>query len=484
MALLIGNGDYSNPEFVLGNPANDVAALDEALTRLGFEVRSQTNLSRPEMLDSLDWFQETANGAEIALVFYAGHAVQADGENFLIGTDLVSPTVPALIDESLTLSELHAVIEGVGADLSLVVLDACRNNPFGDVQIVQPGLAPASGSVGTLVAYATDPGNVAADGLGDNSIFTSALLQNIETPGIDVRIMFGRVRQEVVRDTAGRQVPWVEEAVIGEYYLSEPPDPLDPGDELRIWREAVNAGSVESYLDYLDRFPEGLYKIVAELRVDVLRGNVFQTAELASVELPDATAALQLIGYLVPGATDPADSEVLQAFTHWQSSQPVGVRNFEALMLDAASTATFLGTYSAGILKNDLQRYASVDEALRTARDNMEVAEIEFQDNPDAEPVLQSMRTEISEIELIHRGVAADLDASRTFYSDLILLVDRHLTDWLSDEAQPRFATSRGITHLSDRALSDAQMFYDHLRLARDAPEGSYSWLASMMQEN
>jgi len=486
VALLIGNADYRDEALDLRNPGNDVRALGEALTRLGFTVRTEVDQTREQMLDAFAWLRGAAEGADIAMVFYAGHAVQAGQENFLIGVDLEAPTVPALVGASVTLTDVFAAVDGLGAGLSLVVLDACRDNPFAGPSagegIGQSGLAAVSGGVGTLVAYATDPGNVAADGLGDNSTFTAALLDHIETPGIDVRIMFGRVRQEVVRQSRGQQVPWVEEAVLGEHYLAAPPQPLDPDDELRIWREAVARGEVEDYRGYLDRFPGGLYAIVADLRIDALEGDAPEAEGLDEADLPRVEAALEVLGYMVPRATYADVGEVRRSFARWQTAQPAGARDIASLMKEAAGKAVFLGTYTAGILKNDLQRYATVEESLRSAVDNLGVAEERFADDPDTRPALDRMRAQVAAIERIRDGVAADLDASRTYYSDLIVLTERHLSDWITDDLQPRFASSRGLSRLSDRAISDAQTFFRHLRLAEEAPDGSYSWLASMME--
>lgn len=482
VALLIGNEDYANPAFALRNPGNDVRAVEATLVDLGFEVRAEVDISRQGMLDAFDWLQASAEEADIAMVFFAGHAVQVGSENFLIGADLAELSTDALVESSVTLSEVLGAVESTGADLSLVVLDACRDNPFGTADIGAAGLSPVSGDVGTLVAYATDPGNVAADGAGDNSTFTSALINHIATPAIDVRLMFGRVRQEVVGRTNGLQVPWVEEAVLGEHYFADPPGPLDPDDELRVWREAVAAGGVASYEGYLDRFPEGLYAIVARLRIDALQGEAPEPADLDPNTLLPAAAALELAGYIVPQADYPGDDEIRSAYASWQAAQPAGARGFDALMGEAARTASFLGTYTAGILRNDLQRFASVDRALQTAENSLRSAETDFADDPDAAPVLQSMREEVAEIAEIKGRVAADLDASRTYYSDLIEHADRYLADWMTATAQPRFATSRGISRMSNRALSDAQTFYNHLALAREAPDGSYTWLAAMME--
>ena len=483
VALLIGNEGYTNEALALRNPGNDVRALDEALTRLGFTVRAEVDQTRAQMLDALAWLRDAAEGADIAMVFFAGHAVQVGQENYLIGTDLEVPSGSALGQASVTLTDVFAALDGLEAGLSLVVLDACRDNPFAGDEIAQTGLAPVSGGVGTLVAYATDPGNVAADGLGDNSTFTAALLDHIETPGIDVRIMFGRVRQEVVRVSRGLQVPWVEEAVLGEHYLAAPPGPLDPDDELRVWREAVARGGTDDYRGYLERFPSGLYAIVADLRIDALEGRAPQAEGLDEADLPRTEAALQLLGYLVPGATQAEASEVRRAFARWQTTQPAGARGVDAVLEAAAGKAVFLGTYTAGILKNDLQRYATVEESLRAAVDNLREAETRFSDDPEAAPALDRMRTQVAEIERIREGVAADLDASRTYYADLIVLTERHLSDRISDGLQPRFASSRGISRLSERALLDARTFLAHLRLAEEAPEGSFAWFASMMED-
>ncbi|TDL84713.1 caspase family protein [Meridianimarinicoccus aquatilis] len=483
VALLIGNGGYANTDFTLRNPQNDVQALDAALSDLGFDVRAEVDLTRDAIVDSLEWLQNAANGAEIAMIFYAGHAVQVGTENLAIGVELETLSSPALDKASVSLSDFLAAIESAGADLSMVIFDACRDNPLGAAQIGTAGLLPVSGGLGTLVAYSTDPGNVATDGTGDNSTFTAALLDHLATPGIDVRLMFGRVRQDVVRETAGLQIPWVEEAVIGEYYLSEPPAPLSPDDEVRVWEDAVARGTIDSYSGYLGRFPDGLYRIVARLRIDDLQGIAPESVDLADDQLPAAMAALEMLGYAVPGVSTLPDGRVRQAFALWQSSSTEGDRTFESLMREAARTATFVGTYTAGILKNDLQRYASVTEALRAAQANLVTAETDFGDNEAAQAAIQSMRREVGEIAQIHQAVAADLDASRTYYSDLIVATDQHLSDWMTDEAKPRFASSRGITRLSDRALADAQTFQSHVRLAGTAPEGSYAWLAALMKD-
>jgi len=425
---------------------------------------------------------ETALDADIAMVFFAGHSIQVGSENYAIGVDLAELSAPAVARSSITLSEIRAAIDEANADLSIIVLDACRNNPLGDAEIGEVGLSAVSGGVGTLIAYSTDPGNVADDGIGDNSTFTEALLDHIETPGLDVRIMFGRVRQEVVRVTGGQQIPWVEEAVIGEHYLALGAPPLDT--ELRIWREVVAAGTVGDYQAYLEQFPEGLYKIIAELRIDGLRGVPLEAEDLADEELAQATAALEMLGYFVPNETATYDEDVRRAFARWRGTQPAGGGTFAALMREGARTATFLGTYSVSVVQSDLGRHNSIQEQLRIAEENLAIAEADFGDNPDASDVLANMRRDVAAIDEIGQRVAASLDSSRTYYNDLVEQTDRHLVEYISDEFQPRFSTSRALSDMSSRALADARTFYSHLELMLDAPDGSYAWLAAMMEEN
>jgi hypothetical protein len=193
----------------------------------------------------------------------------------------------------------------------------------------------------------------------------------------------------------------------------------------------VQTGNVDGYQGYLENFPEGLYKIVAELRIDALQGNAPEATDLDSADLPAATAALEMIGHLVPNAADVPETEVRQAYARWQSTRTAAAPSFRSLMTEAAHTATYVDTYTVSILKNDLQRYASVDAALDTARENLRVAEADFGDDTQAQAALQRMRDDVAEVERIRRNVAADLDASRTYYSDLIALTDRYLADWM-----------------------------------------------------
>ena len=177
VALLIGNARYADPAFELRNPAQDASALAAALAPLGFRTEVVTDPDRAEAEAALARFAEDAAGAEVALFFFAGHGVQAGGENRLLTAGLAGLSAAAIERESLTLDQVRAALAAAKPELGLIVLDACRNNPLAAGGLAPRGLARAQGGSGLLIAYATDPGNVAYDGTGANSVFTAALLR-------------------------------------------------------------------------------------------------------------------------------------------------------------------------------------------------------------------------------------------------------------------------------------------------------------------
>lgn len=237
VALVIGNGAYKNRSRIpaLPNPPNDGRDMAEALRKLGFKVVEVIDADLGGMKKSLKRFADWANGARIALVFYAGHGMQANGENYLLPISASLNRAEDITEQSLSLSAVMSALDRAAPSLSLVILDACRNNPMTSelandatsrgltrVQIGK-GLARHKGAPGSLIAYSTDPDNVAVDGTGRNSPFTEALLKNMQVPELEIRLMFGNVREAVSKATEGKQTPWVEEAVLGRYYFKPPP---------------------------------------------------------------------------------------------------------------------------------------------------------------------------------------------------------------------------------------------------------------------
>jgi uncharacterized protein len=225
LALVIGNGKYVNVP-TLENPPNDAADLANALRSVGFEVIEQRDASRDAMTKALREFSARLRGADMALFFYAGHGMQMNGENYLIPVDADIQTPADLRFNTVDLTDIQQEMEGSGR-VNIIILDACRNNPFAE-RLAQGGRAAPSRGLGridavgegSLIVYSTQPNNVALDGAGRNSPFTAALIKHVTTPGIEVRQMLSRVRGDVLASTERRQTPWDSSSLTGDVYLA------------------------------------------------------------------------------------------------------------------------------------------------------------------------------------------------------------------------------------------------------------------------
>jgi len=215
VALVIGNSAYRNVP-ALPNPANDAGDIAAALTRLGFAVNLITNASFDDMRRGLIALGREASGADMAAVYFAGHGMEVSGENWLIPVDAELKKDTDAANEAVSLQTVMLQVSNT-ASLGLVILDACRNNPFAAKMHRSLALRAASSSglgriepVGNvLVAYAARDGTTALDGDGRNSPFATALLHNIETPGVEVTFMFRNVRDDVMEATRNEQQPFV-----------------------------------------------------------------------------------------------------------------------------------------------------------------------------------------------------------------------------------------------------------------------------------
>lgn len=214
VALVIGNGAYLRVPS-LPNPTRDAADVARALERLDFKVTQVSNGTAADLRKALVDFGRSAEGSVIALVFYAGHGMEAGGENWLIPTDAELRSDTDVESEAVSLRSINLQV-GKARQLGLVILDACRNNPFEArmkrslaTRTVVRGLAPTEPTDNVLIAYAARDGTTASDGDGRNSPFTTALLQHIETPGLEVSFLFRRVRDDVMTATKRKQQPFV-----------------------------------------------------------------------------------------------------------------------------------------------------------------------------------------------------------------------------------------------------------------------------------
>ena len=225
VALVIGNGDYQHVQR-LANPRNDAGDVAKALRALGFDVDLQLDLDRAGMWRAVKTLARRAKDADAAVFFYAGHGVQKDRLAYLIPTDAMLDSEVDLSAFAVRLNELLAPLDGRRRP-TLVFLDACRNDPFageGDASrglVASSGLGAPSAGAGMLIAYATGEGDTADDGRQRNSPFTKALLSHLGTPGLEVKSMLTRVRQELIT-SGGRQLSETSDRLLGDFYFKQP----------------------------------------------------------------------------------------------------------------------------------------------------------------------------------------------------------------------------------------------------------------------
>ncbi len=225
VALVVGNSAYQNVS-PLPNPKNDAILMANTLSRLGFVMvggGAQVDLDKPKFDTAVQSFGNQLIGADVALFFYAGHGLQVRGTNYLVPIT-ANPTRETDVDfQLLDVALILRQMEGAGTKLNLVILDACRNNPFGGrgLRAADGGLAQLRAPEGTLLSYATQPGNVALDGDDGHSPYTKALVQTIQKPGLDVFQTFNEVGLIVKRATVSSQQPWVSSSPIdGSFYFT------------------------------------------------------------------------------------------------------------------------------------------------------------------------------------------------------------------------------------------------------------------------
>jgi uncharacterized caspase-like protein len=218
IALVIGNQAYKDSP--LANPVNDAKAVSAALRAAGFEVIERHNQGAVEMRRAIREFGEKLRGKGAGLFYFAGHGVQVNGRNFLIPANADIRYEDEIEDQSVDVALVLGKMESAKARINIVVLDACRNNPFvRGSRSAQSGLAAMEAPIGSLIAYATSPGQVASDGLGKNGLYTQFLVREIERPGLKVEDVFKRVRAAVRQASNGRQVPWENTSLEGDFYF-------------------------------------------------------------------------------------------------------------------------------------------------------------------------------------------------------------------------------------------------------------------------
>jgi uncharacterized protein len=233
LALVVGNDTY--PTVPLVNAVNDAKAVDGALRTIGFTTALVTNAPLEAMDRAVEAFVARIQPGDVALFYYSGHGVQLDGENYLLSVDFSGTDPIALKRRTTSVSELHDRLQARGARVRILLLDACRDNPFRGSRSGTQGLA-AMQAEGALIAFATAAGSTASDNAGGaNGVFTTHFLEALATPGLEITELFKRVKAAVREASDGRQVPWVSASLEGDFWLRPP----TTGAPSELAREAI-----------------------------------------------------------------------------------------------------------------------------------------------------------------------------------------------------------------------------------------------------
>lgn len=313
IALVIGNSRY--PATPLKNPANDAEAMAENLKRSGFNVKLKLNVTRKEMQEAIRNFgTELAQQKSIGVFYFAGHGAQLAWRNYLIPVDAKINQLSDMQTQAVELGTLLDSLKKAGNPMNVVILDACRDNPFGATRIEQKGLSQIDAPPGTLLAYATSPGNVAADGVGSNGLYTEHLLKEILTREAKIEDVFKRVRLNVRIKSQGLQIPWESTSLEDDFYfipptqvrkLSEAEIEKQFEEEFAIWEKIKAAKEIAPLEEYLLNYPNGKFSELAQFRLE----RIF--AQRLPKPLPSpatsATQVAQVEPRLMPTKTDTAN---------------------------------------------------------------------------------------------------------------------------------------------------------------------------------
>lgn len=289
VALVIGNAAYKESRLL--NPVNDARAVAGALERLGFIVIKRENVKSREIGSALREFRSRLSPGSVALFFYAGHGLQVRGVNYLPAVDAEIEAEEDVANQSLDMTKVLELLDEAKTRINLVFLDACRNNPFSRrFRSASRGLAKVDAASGTLISFATRPGSVAADGEGKNGLYTEHLLNHMATTGLPIEQMLKRVGADVKLASKGRQEPWSEGLLEGDFYFRPAapaavaaPSAVDVAVlELALWDSVKNSRNAEELSAYLEQYPKGQFAGVARARLKALGATAPVAAALAA----------------------------------------------------------------------------------------------------------------------------------------------------------------------------------------------------------
>jgi peptidoglycan hydrolase-like protein with peptidoglycan-binding domain len=327
VALVVGNAGYGPKVGPLRNPANDATDIAAALRDVGFDVALRLDVDRDQLRRAVIDFGRSLQKGGVGLFYFSGHAVQLDGRNYMIplGAEVEHADYVGL--ETVDIDEVLARMGAADNRLNIVILDACRNNPFkGIFRAPVRGLAQTRAPTGTFIAYAAAPGALARDGTSGsrNSPYTAALLRSMQEPGLRLEDVFKRVRLAVLTNTDGFQTPWTGSSITGDFYFRlpeplqanpEPPASASPPSDLVFWNAIEDSRNPADFETFLEVHPTSALAPLARRRLEDL-SNTSQTAVLPSQAVspqgepePDVAA---------PATPDPASIEAALGLTRDQ----------------------------------------------------------------------------------------------------------------------------------------------------------------------
>ncbi len=305
VALVIGNSNYDKAAR-LPNPANDAALISETFKSAGFDnVELRRDLKVGDMRRALRDFMDKSREADVAVVYYAGHGIEVDGTNYLVPVDAVLERDVDVYDEALTLERVLVSVEPA-KQLRLVILDACRDNPFARSmkrtmasRAIGRGLAKVEPtSPNTLIAFASKAGSTASDGDGRNSPFTTALVKHVIKPGLDLRRAFGYVRDDVLKSTGNKQEPYVYGSLGGDDVPLVPAKPVATGPQAdadapvrRAYELALQIGTRDVWEAFLRSYPDGFYADLAKAQLRKVTAEETRTAAAEKARLAEQEKA-------------------------------------------------------------------------------------------------------------------------------------------------------------------------------------------------
>lgn len=275
LALVIGNSAYRDAP--LSNPANDAKAVSRLFVQAGFTVNSHLNATRSEMMSAIDRFGVAAKHPDTRLVvfYYAGHGAQLDWRNYLLPIDAIVAKQEHIKQHCVDLNLLLGQLSAVNDKNFIVILDACRNNPFGNrFWPEQKGLAQFDAPVGSLLAYATSPGKVASDGEGENGLYTENLVRELGKRNTRIEDALKRVRLSVRLASHGEQIPWETTSLESDIFIFNECHKLSETDleqlveaDISEWGRIKSSKKIDDWVNYLNTFPNGRFAEIAQLRL-------------------------------------------------------------------------------------------------------------------------------------------------------------------------------------------------------------------------